>query len=623
MQYVTDAALHIRRIFEGGSYLHANLDLGLVGLVDGMSEALCESCAFGHYITGLLSFFIGCTILPMKRLNGTSGNSLHGDRIADAKRVDDLVHFERLLSEVSAKYINMPVEEIETAIREDFGHLASLLGGDSCNFHMFDQENQDWFTLFESSEKVFLWVRRKEFAEELRDFRSQPDFAEKMQHMFEQWDKGNHTMYPDADNRSKKAEKMGRFIHTTNITSFVSVPINASGNRVGAIVVATHGRMAAWSYDIVSKIRLFGEVVANALVRKRTEEALRRALSDVQRLLSDVKQLKDQIEADYVYLAEEINLENDFADMIGKSQALRQILVKVKQVAPTTATVLLLGETGTGKGVVARAIHNASPRSHRPLIQVNCAALTPSLVESELFGHEKGAFTGAVARRVGRFEIAHGTTLFLDEIGDLPLDLQAKLLRVLQEGEFERVGGTTTIKTDARVIAATNKDLQEEVDKGRFRSDLWYRLSVFPILVPPLRERTDDIPLLISYFVNKHEKRVGKRFDTISHKAINALQNYRWPGNIRELENFIERAVIASPGGILQLEIPALAVSKDLLTEKANFQEVEKKFLLGALNKAHWRIEGPHGAASVAGLPPSTFRLHMRRLGIVRPGSAH
>jgi formate hydrogenlyase transcriptional activator len=549
------------------------------------------------------------------------GGQLFENRDPKGGRVEELVHFERLLSEVSAKYINMPVEEIERAIRNDFGRLASLLGSDSCNFHVFDQEKQDWMTLFESSEKVFLWVRRKEFAEELKEFRSQPDFAEKMQYMFERWDRGEYAMVPGPDTRSKKAQKMEQFVFAHGIRSFVSVPIFASGVRVGAIIIAVHGRNAVWPDDIVARIRLFGEVLANALVRKRSEEALRSALSDVQRLLGDVKQLKDQIEADYSYLTEEIKLEHGFPDVVGNSQALRQILVRVKQVAPTNASVLLLGETGTGKGVIARAIHNASGRSHRPLIQVNCAALSPGLIESELFGHEKGSFTGAVARRVGRFEIANGTTLFLDEIGDLPLDLQAKLLRVLQEGEFERVGGTTTVKTDVRVIAATNKDLQEEVDQGRFRSDLWYRLSVFPIRVPPLRERTDDIPLLISYFVNKHEKRMGKRFDTMSQKTVKALQNYRWPGNIRELENFIERAVITSPQGNLQLEVPSSAQARGLLTERTKFQEVERKFLVDALNKTRWRIEGPRGAASIAGLRPSTFRLHMRRLGIKRPGS--
>jgi formate hydrogenlyase transcriptional activator len=413
---------------------------------------------------------------------------------------------------------------------------------------------------------------------------------------------------------------MEAFVLAHGISSFVSVPILAAGAKLGAIIIAAHGTKAEWPDDIVPRLRLFGEVLANAVVRKRSEEALRSALSDVQRLLADVKRLKDQIQADYVYMTEEVNLE--LPDVVGNSRGFWEVFVRAKQVAPTNANVLLLGETGTGKGLVARAIHNASDRRHRPLIQVNCAALAPGLIESELFGHEKGAFTGAVARRIGRFEIANGTTLFLDEIGDLPLDLQAKLLRVLQEGEFERVGGTMTIKTDVRVIAATNKDLQREIAEGTFRRDLWYRLNVFPIQVPPLRERIEDIPLLVSHFVNKHGKRIGKRFDTLSQNTLKALQNYPWPGNIRELENFIERAIITSPGGSLQLEVPPSVQSKDLITEKARFHDVERGVLTDALNKTRWRIEGPRGAASIAGLRPSTFRLHMKKLGIKRPGSS-
>ena len=536
------------------------------------------------------------------------------------QRFDSLERFERLLSEVSAKYINMPIEEIESAARKDFGRLASLLGGDSCNFHAFDQEKQDWLTLFDSSEKVFLWVRRNEFAEQLKKFRSQPDFYEKMAYMFEKWDKGEVFIYPVNDKASKKAKKLEAFVAAHGITSFVSVPLIAAGARLGAMVLAFHSGDHTWPEDIVARIRLFGEVLANALVRKRSEESLRNALSEVRRL-------KDQIESDYVYLSEEINLEHDFQDVVGNSTALKQLLVKVKQVAPTNASVLLLGETGAGKGVIARTIHNASGRSHRPLVQVNCAALAPTLIESELFGHEKGAFTGAAARRIGRFEIANGATLFLDEIGDLPLDLQVKLLHVLQDGEFERVGGTTTLKTDVRVIAATNKDLQEEVEKGIFRRDLWYRLNVFPLRVPPLRERTEDMPLLINHFVQKYEKKVGKRFNAVSQRTVRALGNYSWPGNIRELENFIERAVIASPGPtlhfempMLQFEIPVQVNPEGLNAGKRSYQEFEKKCIVEALEKTSWRVEGARGAAAMMGFKPSTFRLHMKALGIKRPG---
>lgn len=290
------------------------------------------------------------------------------------RRVTSLVHFERLLSELSAKYINMPVGQIESAVRKDFGRLASLLGGDSSNFHFFDAEKQDWMTQFELSEKVFLWVHHKEFNEQLRALRSRPDFAEKMQYMFEQWEKGRCTICPCPDRRSKKAEAMEQFVRAHGISSFVSVPIFAAERPMGAIIVAAHGRVAVWPQGIIPKVRLFGEILVNALVRKRSEEALRAALLDVQ-------QLKDQIHADYVYLTEEINLEQGFPDVVGNSQIFRQILLKVRQVARTNASVLLLGETGSDKGVMARAIHNASRCSHRPLIQVNCAALAPGLIE--------------------------------------------------------------------------------------------------------------------------------------------------------------------------------------------------------------------------------------------------
>ncbi len=549
----------------------------------------------------------------MKRLTINDHLPLFENRRPKGKRLEKPVRFEHLLSEISAKYINMPVEKIENNVRNDFGRLAGLLGGDSCNFHLFDPEKKDWMTLFDTSEKYFLWAHRKKFKEQLKIIRSQPDFVEKMEYMLKRWEKGLYSMHPCPDKRSQKARKMEQFSSDHGVNAFISVPVFAAEAPVGAIIISTHGRDPEWPDDIVAKIRLFGEILTNALIRKRSEEALRSALSEVQRL-------KDRVEADYSYLTEEINLEHGFPDVVGNSQALRRILLQVKQVAPTDATVLLLGETGTGKGVIARAIHNESKRSHRPLIQVNCAALAPGLIESELFGHEKGAFTGAVTRRAGRFEIANHTTLFLDEIGDLPLDLQVKLLRVLQEGEFERVGGTTTLKTNVRVITATNKDLQEEVDNGNFRSDLLYRLNVFPIRVPALRERAEDMPLLINFFIKKFAKEFGKRFNKISQNTVRCFKNYHWPGNIRELENFIERAVIASPNGNLQFETPLTTHSKSLFNEKAKFQKFEQKLLLESLEKADWRIEGPNGAAAIVGINPSTFRLHMKKFGIKRPG---
>ena len=289
--------------------------------------------------------------------------------------------------------------------------------------------------------------------------------------------------------------------------------------------------------------------------------------------------------------------------------------------AATDSTVLITGETGTGKELIARAIHSNSRRAARPLIKVNCAALPAGLVESELFGHEKGAFTGAIARRIGRFELADGGTLFLDEIGELPLETQAKLLRVLQEREIERVGGGAAIQVDVRIIAATNRDLIKAVRDRTFREDLYYRLGVFPVALPPLRERVEDIPLLVRFLVDRFASRTGKRIEGVSQETLRRLAAYRWPGNIRELENVLERAVILASGPILDLEIdverpPALAATEG--THPSSLEEVERRHILDVLGQTNWVIEGPRGAAGILGLHPNTLRSRMKKLGIVR-----
>jgi transcriptional regulator with GAF, ATPase, and Fis domain len=302
---------------------------------------------------------------------------------------------------------------------------------------------------------------------------------------------------------------------------------------------------------------------------------------------------------------------------------MKYVLFRVEQVAPADTTVLILGETGTGKELIARAIHNASPRRERPLIKVDCASLPANLIESELFGHEKGAFTGAVAKRVGRFELANGATLFLDEIGELPLDLQPKLLRVLQDGEFERLGSSQTLRTDVRVIAATNRNLEEDVRKKHFRMDLWYRLSVFTISVPPLRERSEDIVLLVNYLIKNFGKKLGKRITSVPTHIFTKLQNYSWLGNVRELENVIERAVINTQGDTLQLEDvldahrPEDAESPDLPIK--SLEEIEREHILLALRKTNWKIHGEDGAAALLDINPSTLRGRMRKHGIHRP----
>jgi chemotaxis protein methyltransferase CheR len=346
--------------------------------------------------------------------------------------------------------------------------------------------------------------------------------------------------------------------------------------------------------------------------RKQAELNLKAALSEI-------KELKEKLEVERAYLQEEIKSEYNYENIIGQSNALNYVFYKVEQIASTDTTVIVLGETGTGKELVARAIHGLSPRKDRALVKVNCATLPANLIESELFGHEKGAFTGAHAKQLGRFEVANGATLFLDEIGELPLELQPKLLRVIQDGEFERLGSSATNKVDVRVIAATNRHLEEEVRKGRFREDLWYRLNVFPITAPPLRERMEDIALLVDFFVDKISRRLGKSIESIPVSVMNALLDYQWPGNVRELENILERAVINSSGPKFRLVDELQKPHKDLTTAKKTLNEVERDYIVRVLEQTNWKVSGPNGAAEILGLDRSTLRARMRKLDIRQP----
>jgi len=336
--------------------------------------------------------------------------------------------------------------------------------------------------------------------------------------------------------------------------------------------------------------------------------------------LDQVKNLQERIKAESIYLREEIKSEHNFENIIGNSSALQYVLYRVAEVAPTDAPVLIMGETGTGKELIARAIHNASSRNERALVKVNCAALPASLIESELFGHEKGAFTGADVRRMGRFQLADGATLFLDEISEIPLELQAKLLQVLQDGEFELLGSSKTIRTDVRIIAASNRNLKDEVNHGRFRQDLFYRINVFPFTVPPLRHRKEDILLLVNWFVGRFNRKMGKNITSIPATLIRHLQAYDWPGNVRELENVIERAVITSKDSILKLtdRLVTSANKKSRAKSSKTLAEMEREHILNTLENTGWKIEGTNGTADVLGLAPSTLRGRMKKLEIYR-----
>ena len=335
--------------------------------------------------------------------------------------------------------------------------------------------------------------------------------------------------------------------------------------------------------------------------------------------LSEISNLKDQLEAERAYLQEEIKLVYNHENIIGQSDAIHYVFYKVEQIAGTDTSVLILGETGTGKELVARAVHGISKRKDRALVKMNCAALPSNLIESELFGHEKGAFTGAVSRRPGRFEVADGATLFLDEIGELPLELQAKLLRVIEDGEFERLGSSITQKVDVRLIAATNRNLNEEIRKGAFREDLYYRLNIFPITMPPLRDRLDDIPLLVHFYLDSISRRMGKVIKVIPVNVMDTLLRYHWPGNVRELKNVIERAVINSSGPKLHLADELNKPYRDLIRPDQTLENMERDYIQQVLEQVRWKVSGKNSAAEILGLDRSTLRARMKKLRIHKP----
>ena len=387
------------------------------------------------------------------------------------------------------------------------------------------------------------------------------------------------------------------------INSAAAFPLLAEGGElVGAI-----GMLASRTIE-ADEVPYLGILAQQATI----------CIRDAQ-LFEENKLLRDRLEVENRYLQEEIHAEGGFSEIVGEHPLVRSLLRDIRQVAVTDSTVLLLGETGTGKELIARAVHQMSARKDRPLIKVNCGAIAPGLVESELFGHERGAFTGALQRRLGRFELANNGTIFLDEIGELPLDTQTRLLRVLQEQEFERVGGSSPIRVDVRVIAATNRNLEDEVRSGRFRSDLFYRLNVFPARVPPLRERVSDIPLLARHFVGQYQRKLGKPLDGISREGMERLERYSWPGNIRELQNVIERACVLARGSVVHIseDLESGGRSERPPVRLARLEDAERSHIQQALKETGGTIHGPRGAAQLLGINPSTLRSRMEKLGLL------
>jgi formate hydrogenlyase transcriptional activator len=407
-----------------------------------------------------------------------------------------------------------------------------------------------------------------------------------------------------------KETRWPRFLKLVDgrVNSLCALPLTTARQRLGTLSFGSR-QFAAYDTADVDFLQLVANHVAVAV-----ENAL---------AFDEIEVLKNKLHQEKVYLEEEVRTEHDFGEIVGQSAALRRVLKQVEAVAPTDSSVLILGETGTGKELIARALHDLSPRRERTFVKLNCAAIPTGLMESELFGHEKGAFTGAIMQKIGRFELAHQGTLFLDEVGDIPPELQPKLLRALQEHEFERLGSTRTVRVDVRLVAATNRDLTQMVAEGRFRSDLYYRLNVFPVMLPPLRERREDIPMLARHFTQQFALQMGRQIETIPAAVMDALVRYPWPGNIRELQNVIERAVILSPGP--ELHIPAGALQPGAAPAgkpegaAVTLADAEREHLLRALRAAHWVLRGPNGAAARLGMKRSTLQWKMKKLGILRP----
>jgi formate hydrogenlyase transcriptional activator len=397
------------------------------------------------------------------------------------------------------------------------------------------------------------------------------------------------------------------FICSRGIRTACAVPLATAHGIMGTLNLGAFAEDAFSPRQFPLLTRVAGQIAI----------ALRNAFS-----YERIEALNAQLAREKLYLEDEIRSENQFGEIVGRSRALARVLREIRTVAPTDSTVLITGETGSGKELVARAIHEASRRHEQAFVKLNCAAIPTGLLESELFGHEKGAFTGAINARVGRFELAHRGTVFLDEVGEIPLELQPKLLRVLQEREFERLGSSRTVRTDARLIAATNRDLASLVAEQKFREDLFYRLNVFPVVVPPLRERREDIPMLVRHFAQEFARRMKKSIETIPSETMEALIRYEWPGNIRELQNLVERAVILSPAQTLEVPLAALATRASAPSSagpEETLQAADRRHIIAALERSNWVIAGPNGAAARLGVKRSTLQFRMRKLGIVRP----
>ena len=530
---------------------------------------------------------------------------------------DESGRLERLVTELTARFTRLPAERIHEEIERGLRQLVEFLDTDRSVLFEFSPDGTRLTA-------VASWARPgvEPFARRI--------VQAELPWLYAQLVRGATVRFRLPDELPDDAVEEKAYTRRLGLQSNLTVPISVGGQPVPVCALATGAFRTPrdWPDRVVDRLRLVGHIFANALYRERVETELRAAVTALDRQkgelearLDEIRHLKAQLEAETAYLRTEIRREKGFDAIVGQSPAILEVLAKVAQVAPTTSAVLLLGETGTGKELLAHAIHDRSPRRDGPLVKVSCAALPPTLIESELFGHEKGAFTGATGAKVGRFELADGGTLFLDEIGELTPDIQVKLLRVLQHGEFERVGSGRPRQVDVRIVAATHRDLERAMADGRFREDLYFRLSVFPIPLPPLRARREDIPLLVWHYITRRQAQLGRAIERVPRRAMAALTAYAWPGNVRELENVIERALILSPGSTLHLEEPWGAKPRRAGGPPSleRLDEVERAHIRRVLEACAWKIEGPGHAAAKLGLNPGTLRSRMTKLGIRRP----
>ena len=522
--------------------------------------------------------------------------------------------FERLLIDLSTRFAGVPGERVDGEIDRALEQLVEFLDTDRGSLAEVRPDDQGIVVTHSFARPVSCTGGPGAVRPALEALPPSFPLARMIPWVLDQVRRGEVVRVDRLDDLPPGAIEERRYADSVGIQSHLAVPLSVGGRWVCALATATARSPRRWTDETVQRMRIVGQILANAVHRRNIERDLRESLGEVRRL-------NERLDAENTYLREEIESEAGFEQIVGKSRALREVLDHVGRVAPTEAAVLLLGETGTGKELLARAIHARSKRRERALIKVHCAALPPSLVESELFGHEKGAFTGATSAKPGRFELADGGTLFLDEVGEIPPEVQVKLLRVLQDGEFERVGGTRTRRVDVRIVAATNRDLAGAIEAGRFREDLYYRLAAFPIRVPPLRERREDVPLLVWDTIQRRQAELGRRIERVPDAVMRALAGYAWPGNVRELGNVIERALILSAGPTLRLDVEFGAGPRQAADAPERFADMERAHLLRVLERHRWRINGAGNAAEALGLHPNTLRSRLKRLGVTRPSA--